>query len=177
MNGVTSTGFENAMSAVETNPGKVNKGNKFIDVFSNDGVKINSFNDFFAWKIDKVTEKLRKLLKELQELLLQARKAIGNGSYDATGLAEGASEAVKSFAEQNSVDLAAATIETLKNLIEQVKKEIIALGEQHALGLIKNSNKNQTSQNITEFFNSAQNRYQAFTALHRDASVSQETVE
>jgi hypothetical protein len=52
MEGVTLRGLEQAISVIETNSGKGNKGNKFSDVFANEEIK--TFSDFFEWKMEQI---------------------------------------------------------------------------------------------------------------------------
>jgi hypothetical protein len=154
--GLGPIGLGYAGSIIQSNPGKEDKTEKFSEMFSNDGVRINSFNDFFAWRMDILTEKLRKLLEELKKMAAEMRKSIVNGASGIQDLSSQASESLTLFAEENGVDLTSATLGDIESLISKVEGQISLIGKVQASGLTKKGNTNSTTGNLKEPDNSGQ---------------------
>jgi len=125
MNNITSiAAISDTLADAPTCQGK--KGN-FREFFTINGSEITSFADFFKWQIETAAEQMRKLLAELLRELEQLVKSLKNGSPDQQRLADKASDALKSLAKKNGVDLTSASAESLLGLLKSIEQKILQL--------------------------------------------------
>ena len=149
-------------SIIQSDSGRGDKTEKFGEMFSNDGAKINSFSDFFAWRMDILTEELQKQLEALKGMAVAMRKSIENGASEVQDLSSQASESLTLFAEENGVDLSSATLADIESLIRNLEGQIALIGKAQASGLTKKGNTNSTTGNLNEPANPGQDSNQLF---------------